>query len=255
MSEQTTTAPSVESFTVNPFEILVKAINSANEIGAKIKAAKSDKTDAVKEVLNTSTDEKIVKFRTAREQALEQIRQIQARIKQAEDGITAYAEGLVPGVDKNFDVEAATKEFVSRRAAAYAARKSLEFFAPAEQIDAALKAQGVAEIVNLRGTGKGGAKGASGIKRPRISAATYNGEPVANKDGKVDFTTLGKASGLDSGDLKAAAFKAAGTDDLNSLDAGTVINFEIGDKKFSVTVSDVKPGRKPGEKKAEAESK
>lgn len=253
MSENTTSTTATVMPTIDPLAMLIERINEANDLGRKIQAARSDRTAAISSVIETSNDPKVVKFREIRAKVLEQIETYKAQIVNAEALIKEHAETLIPGVDADFDVDKATEKFTALRKAAHTTRVALEAFVPAETLDEVLQSRGVAEIVSLRGTGvnKGGAKGATGVKRPRISAATYNGEAVTKKDGTIDFTALGKASDVTADDLKVAAFAAAGTEDLNSLDAGTVVAFEIGDKKFTVTVSDKKPGRPAGSKKDE----
>lgn len=71
---------------------------------------------------------------------------------------------------------------------------------------------------------------------------------------KVDFGTLAKAGKSDGEILKAAAFAVAQTSDLNTLQAGTVVAFEVEGHKYTVTISGEKPmGRKPSVKEEAAE--
>lgn len=241
------------ALTIDPLAILTNAIKSANEIGVKIQAAKSDRTEQIKAIIETSDDDSIVKFRENRAKALAQIEAIKAQIENATAKVQEKAETLVQSVDADFDVEKATKEFIAARKSATDARKAILSFGiiSEEDLDAALAENGVAEIVSLRGVkGSGGSRGSQpGVKRPRISAATFDGEKVVGKDDKVDFTTLAKKdSEVTAQILKEAAFKAAETEDLNSLQAGTVISFMVNGHKYTVTVSGEKPGRKPAEK-------
>lgn len=245
----------MSTLTIDPLAIYSNAVTAANEIGRKIQAANSDRTDAVKSVLDTSDDAKIVKFREGRAALLEQIETIQAKITNGEAMIKEYAEKLVPGVDADFDKDAETKKFIAARKTANDARKALLNFVSEEDLAAAEKELGIVPIVSLRGTGKAGSSGgATGVKRPRISAATMNGTSVWKKgsdDSKVDFTSLAVAAKSDADTLKNAAFEAAGTKDLNSLEAGSTVSFTVGENNFVVTISGEKPGRKPAEVVAE----
>lgn len=239
------------SLNIDPLAMLKAQTDKANEIGRKIQASKADKSETVKAILDTSDDTQIVKFREGRQKIETEIATLQAKIVNGEAKIKEYAESLVPPVEEGFDVEAATKEFLAARAEATSTEKALLNFVSAESLAEAKKELGIVPIVSLRGSGTARANSAPGTtKRPRISAATIDGENVWKTDpegdnaGKVDFTHLASVLKSDAETVKAAAFSAAGTDELNSLDAGTVVSFTLGEKKVTVTVSGEKPGRK-----------
>lgn len=236
---------------IDPLGAYKVAVESANEIGQKIVAANSDKTEAVKAFLDTSDDKKIVAYREGRAKILAEIENLQERLTAGETAISEYAEDKIPGVDPDFDKEAATEEFLKRRKAAHAARNALLNFVSEEELSAAEKELGIVPVVSLRGkkgTRLGG--GGTGVRRPRISAATVDGQDVwkKGKEGEVvDFTTLANVLKSSADDVKKAAFEAAGTEDLNSLEPGTKVPFTFGDHKIVVTISAKKPGRQASE--------
>lgn len=230
---------------IDPLGIWKTAVEDANALGLKIQAATANQDDQVKAVLDTSDDAKVVKFREAKAKVLEQIETLKAQVTNAEANIKEHARTLLPSFDADFNVEEAKKEFAAKRKNANDARKALLMFVDEETLNKVAQEHGIVEVVSVRGTGV--AKGQTGIRRARLSSATHNGN-VVEKDGKVDFTLLAKESKVSADDLKAAAYKAAGTDDLNSLGGGAVVNFTVGDNQFSVTISDKKPGRPKGSK-------
>lgn len=241
------------ALTVDPLAQYVEKVKAANALGLKIKSAKSNQDDNVKAILENSDDPKVVKFREAKSAILEQIETLQAKITNGEANIRQHALTLIPGVDPNFDVEKASKEFAGLRKDVTQHRKALEMFVSSEALTAALKEMDVPELMDLRGSGSHSTKPAGETKRPRISAATVDGESVwTDKDKtKVNFTTLAQHVKMSADDVKKAAFAAAETDDLNSLAAGTVVSFTVGEGENShaitVTISAAKPGRKPKE--------
>ena len=242
-----------QTMNLNPVEILRTKMDAANELGRKIQAAKSDKGAAVAAILETSDDPTIVKYRAKVAEFTEQIETLQAKLENGKANILAHAETLLPDVEEGFDLETAQKAFAELRKSATVTRTAIENLVGDKEIVAQMmKENGITEIVSVKG--KGTAKsGATGIRRPRISAATLNGAPVFSdkEQTKVDFTGLAKAAKSDAQTLKTAAFAAAETEDLNSLAEGTVVSFAVGDNKFTVTVSGEKPGRKPAEKSEE----
>lgn len=236
------------NLTINPLDALVEKITAANTLALQIKSAKSDKKDNVDAILSASDDPKIVKFREIRATLRKEIETLQAKIVNAEGNIAQYAESLIPPVEEGFVLETAVKDFTAKRREITDMRKAMHAFgATDEQIDAALAERGAPEIVELKGNGSKSTKPAGETKRPRISAATVDGEAVFSdkEKTKVDFTTLAKVLKVSADDAKKAAFAAAKTEDLNSLAAGTVVSFTVGEKEVTVTISGEKPGRKP----------
>lgn len=212
-----------------PTEILDRfkaAADEANKAADEYKALTADSDKRLADFLNTSDDENIVKWREQRDKVQAQIEAAQAKLEEQEAKAREYAEGQVASAEGD-PAEVKTR-YVEARKTANDLRKALVLLTDEETVNAAVESAGITEVISLRGTTTKGA--ATGIRRPRISAASVNGEAVANKDGKTSFTVLadyvtrkyGKVSG---DDLRNAAFTAAGTDDLNSLDEGTVVEF------------------------------
>lgn len=228
------------SLTFNPFDQLVEAIETANGLLVKIQAATGNQDDQIKAVIETSDDAKLVKYRESKRELEEQIETLQAKLANGNASVKEYAKTLLTDTS-DLDVEAAKKEAAAARKKATDIRKVLVQFASEEEVAAELERLGVPELKSVRGSGVKGS--ATGVKRPRISAATVDGETVAKPDGGVDFSFLAKELKTNANDLKSAAFAAAGTDDLNSLEAGTEVTFTVGDHTVVVTVSDKKPGR------------
>jgi len=207
-------------------DALVKTIDAANAQAVKYRTLVGDRSEAVANVLNTSDDEKVAEFRAWRDKIQEDIRKAQAALEANSEKMYAYAESLIQQTDE--DPEAVKAAYLEARQTATKMRAGLVGFFDEETVAKMYEEQGIEEITNLRGTKS---KGATGIKRPRLLTASVNGEEVS-KDGKVSFTLLaqhitsniGKVS---SADLRAAAFKAANTDDLSSLPEGTEVTFTL----------------------------
>lgn len=224
------------------FQIFKGITADANALAATIKAAKSDKSEAVNTVLDSSDDPRIVEFREKYAKGQAQIAEAQARLESLREAAKVHAISLLPGSDPNFNVEESTKEFLEKRKDATQMRKTLERLLGnnEEALKAAFEEFGIVEVVSLgRNSTGANAKGSGEIKRPRITAATVDGETVADSKGKVSFTVLANNLGVDGDQLRKAAFAAAGTDDLSTLDPGTVITFPItkGEKVHTVTVT------------------
>jgi hypothetical protein len=217
---------------------MTEATNQANAVATRIGAATTDRTKMVHDVLNDDsvTDEKVVKFREWREKALQAI---EAAENEAREYVTA---NLLPGTEE-VDVPTLTAEYKELASAVRAARTLLDKLpgVSAEDIKAALA--NVPDLKTLRGSTAG--KG-SGGKRPRVQRLSYRAstndpwtEALStrkDKDGNevafTNFTVLAQAltkvydTKVEVKDLQTAAFEAAGTDDLNSLD-GKVFEFAI----------------------------
>lgn len=223
------------------FQIFKGITTDANSLAAEIRAAKSDKSEAVNTVLDSSDDPVIVEFRTKYEKGMEQIKAAQAKLDELREAAKVHAATLLPGADPNFNVEEKTKEFLEKRKDATQMRKTLERLLGnnEEAMKAAFEEYGIIEVVSLGRNSFANAKGSGEIKRPRITAATVDGENVADSKGKVSFTVLANNLGVDGVHLRKAAFAAAGTDDLSTLEPGTVVSFQItkGDKVHAVTVT------------------
>lgn len=241
------------AISINPVDLVADEIRQANALAAQIQAAKSDTGEAIKAILSSSDDKKIAEYRAKKAEAEANIAKINAFLEDLEAAISEHAATLLPTADENFDVEEATKEFLALRKSVTTKTKALASFVPGgeEAVAKMLEEAGVEQIVTLRGKRSSG-----GVSkpRPRLSAATFNGQKVADKDGKVTFTSLAAhisnetETKVDADFLKGAAFNAAGTQDLSSLPDNTEIKFsvEIGGENHEVTVT-TRP--KPGPRK------
>lgn len=239
------------STNLDVIDVLKNAIIKANDLGQQLIAAKSDPEAQVKALIETSDDEKIAKFREGRAQIQEQIETLTARLENGTAAIMDHARTLVKSVGDDFDYEAVHKSFLEARKEAAEARKALLVIGPHlptpihtdDDLNRVLAEVGApTEVISIRGQ-RSVASG-SGVRRPRISAATVNGETVADENGKVTFTSLTQYVAKNIGKvapnaLRDAAFAAAGTDDLSSLDPETTIAFTVtaGDQEVAVTVT------------------
>lgn len=224
------------------FEVYKAEVTDANADAAKIKAAQADKTEAVNTILDTSDDPTIAAWREKNAKMQEQIDAALAKQAEIREAAKVHAQTLLPGADPDFNVEEAKEKFRKKRKEITEKRKALLTFLgnDEEAFKAAMEQFGIVEVVSFRGNSTGGrAKGSSNIKRPRITAATVDGNDVSDKNGKVSFTTLANVLGVDGDQLRSAAFAAAGTDDLSTLDPGTVVSFQVtkGDTTHAVTVT------------------
>jgi len=216
-------------------EVLRTIVEAANSLSVRIKAETSGAEEKVSAVLTTSDDPELVAWRKFNEKGLAQIAEAQARLAEAKAGATARAEKIVADSVESgeaFDVEAAKKEFLSKRQEATAIRGAIKTVlgGDADALTKFLADEGIAEMVSLRGSA--GTTTGTGKRKPRLAEASINGENID----KPTFTILGQRIGIDIDVLKEAAFKAAETDDLSSK-AGEEISFTVVNKaKETVTV-------------------
>lgn len=205
----------------------------ANELASQISAATTDRTKVVHDYLNSDepADETIAKFQAWREETLAAIEAQEAKAREyvAATYLKDIDESAVDGLKAQY------KEIVD---AVKAARKFVTTL-PGVTEDAL---KDVPELKTLRG---GTAKG-SGGKRPRLNSVSYRTstkdnwtEVSAQRDNAkgetvtvTNFTILAGAlkekfgTKVEVKDLQAAAFEAAGTDDLSTLN-GNVFEFAV----------------------------
>lgn len=220
----------------------------ANEIAARIGAATTDRTKAIHDMLTEESpkDETIAKWQDFHEKALAQLAAEEAKAY-------AYAESKLPAQD----ADAVKADQEKHKVLVEQVKSALNY---AKKIpgysEEALK--DVPALKNLRGkdTGKGGSK------RPRIERAAFRvgtkapwteaKQTKTEEDGtEVDvtnFTVLALAlkdafkTKVEVKDLQAAAFAAAGTDDLGSLN-GKVFDFAhtVGDQTVFIQIQPKQP--------------
>lgn len=223
----------------------VDLIQRHNALVEQISANTSDKGRLVHEIREEreTTDENILKFRAFLEE-------IDRKREEAVAQIDAYiAANLMPKADGNFDEEATRKALAEIREEIRAAKVLLK----GDEAD-------LPEQKNLRGTGGGGS--GTGGRRPRVDSIqvrvagtdewtdVYKDQEDKNKPGTTrrvtNFTLAaqavakfaGRGTKVEVSDLQAAAFSAAGTDDLSTL-SGKPFSFVFtaGEKNVEVMVT------------------
>lgn len=222
MTDQTATAAQTpdDGLVAVAGATLTAQVNQANDIVQKIHAATADIGNLIADIRDdeNTTDEFLKNFQEWHEKAKAQI---QDRIDQASKYVE---ENLLPKREE-VDVDALKAQYRELKASIDG---GLKFLAPLG-FDA--EKAGIPALKTLRGgTVSGG--GATGIRRPRVNDILVNGESVAKgvknaKSGKVEqkanFTFAaayisGKTdTKVETSDLQAAAFAAAKTDDLSTL--------------------------------------
>lgn len=229
--------------TVKPmFDVYKTKAAEANEVASAIKAATQDQTQAINAILDTSTDQKITEWRNeynARQEKIEAAIEKQKEFrKQAEQ----LAAEQLPGAD--FNEDEARENFLGLRREVNEMRKALMIFLGNDKakFDEIVESLGIVEVISLRGSTT---KGATGVRRPRISSASVNGNNVANEKGRVSITYLtnyisSEINAIDADVVRNALFAAAETDDLTTVKDQT-FNFNVVTKdetnvNISVTV-------------------
>lgn len=195
----------------------------ANGIATQIKAATSGQDAAVESLIASSDDTDLVNYREWLSKATAEIAKINAAIESNKAAAIEKAKSLVTADTADFDVEAGKKEFLETRQAATATRKALLSALGNDEkaLTELLEEYNIVEVVSLR---VGGAvKGPTGAKKPRLVSAEVDGTSLT----PATFTNLAKSLGVDLDVLKAAAFKAANTDDLMGLPENTTVTFTI----------------------------
>ena len=216
----------------------------ANASAAKIGAATTDRTKIVHDILTdeNTDDEKIRKFQTWKESVL-------AKLEEEESKAREYAATLVPSSDLDVDAEKVTHKTLADKV-----KTAIKFYVTTLPGTSEEDLKGIPALKTLRG---GTASSGQGGKRPRVQRISYRlnatdnwtevskqqknakGEEVTVTNFTVLASTLGSVckAKVEVKDLQAAAFDAAGTDDLNSLD-GKVFEFAttVGEQNVFVQV-------------------
>lgn len=215
---------------------LSDATNKANAVADKILAATTDRTKRVHELRTEENpqDEKIAAFQKWYEAA-------NAKIEEQVAAIDEYIKSELLAEVPEGDVNALReqyKELKTQVTSAVNFAKTVPGFS-----EETLKE--VPELKSLRGGTSGGGTGGKRPRVERISFSTSAEGPwtEVDKDGKTNFTLLAQrlskesASKVEVKDLQAAAFDAAGTNDLSSLE-GKVFTFahSVGEKNYFVKV-------------------
>lgn len=224
---------------------LTSQTGEANGLAEKISAATSDRTKLVHDHLTdeNTEDEKILAYQEFVEKA-------NAEIEAQTEAARAYVmEKYLPEVDDSA-IEAQKTQYAALVAQIKAARKFASTIP-------GYKDEDLAEVPALKTLRGGTAGGGTGSKRPRLQRVSYRtatNQPWvevstqrAGKDGTevtvTNFSLLATTlkdvfkAKVEVKDLQAAAFDAAGTDDLSTLN-GNVFDFatSVGDKTVFVQV-------------------
>lgn len=242
---------SFDAFVTAAVDSLTEQINSANAVADKV--INADNTNKlIHEVRETSDDETIAKFREWFDLA-------NAEILRREQEIDKYIvdQGLV--TVETVDVDKETENYKALSQTIKAMQGALA--AIPGGADAAKNLPDLKSLPGVRKSSSTGSSGGTGIKRPRLSAITadYGDGPVdiyetkKGENGQPDtnvanLTTLSKAlaakfkTKVEVKDLQTDLFKAAGTDDLSTLDGKPVtftvsIPSEDGNSSHTVTVT------------------
>lgn len=212
----------------------------ANALVEQINANTTDKGKLVHDIRNSpeTNDPEVKAFQEWAEKAEAEINRRRALV---DEHIT---KNLLPAT-ADFDVDAAKAQYKELKSTIQAAHKFVETV-PGYSADDFQ----VPELKNLRGGSSAGT--GEGGKRPRLNRIWIDGQVIEKSretdDGTVtvsNFTLAAAALSKRTGtkvqvrDLQAAAFAAAGTDDLSTL-GGTVFDYYFeageGDKRINAHI-------------------
>lgn len=187
-----------------------------------------------------TTDETILKYREWYSQVNEAILKNQAAVE-----AHIVSAGLIDTTP--VDVPTATTQYKELKTQANAMKGAIKVFPGHEDVLDKLTALQPVSGVRV-GTGGGG----TGIRRPRLASITVDGDEVFTtvkaKDGSdkkvANFTNtaihLGKINNVkvDSEAIRSAAFAAAGTEDLATLNGKPIsFNFSVGDNNYAIVAT------------------
>lgn len=216
-------ATDVKSLVLNQ---ITEQTNEANKVAETIASATTDVGKFVHEVRQNSDLDWIVEYRAWLEKANAAI---EAKTKQIDERIRAE---VLPAQQADVNVDELKEKYAHLKEEITAARKYLKVLGVDEKAMESLP-----DLKTLRGgTTKAGA--GTGGKRPRLSEVKVDGAPVftekRNDDGTVtqsaSFTVTAQhlskitKSKVTPKQLQEAAFEAAKTDDLSTLN-GTPFDF------------------------------
>lgn len=234
MADQTASVVDVAAAT------LTDQINKANALATKISAATSDKGNLVADIRdNEPTDDAtVLAFREWYEKA-------KATIEDKIGEINGYiTDNLMPKAEE-IDVDALKSQYAELKASITGGLKFLQplGFDP--------EAANLPALKSLRG-GTANTGGKTDTRRPRVNDITVDGKSVAQsvknaKTGEVQskasfsyaaaYLSKQAEAKVEVSDLQQAAFAAAKTDDLKSLNGEPFdFHYEVNGKTFDVKV-------------------
>jgi len=243
MTEATTeNVPSKEEFSdySGVLDIRKAMADDLAKVVKERKAVTGGKDEAVQTLLNESTDPVLVKIRADKAALAE--KQKKAAEQQAEWDALAkkHAESLLPETDEK-RVEELRESYLNLKKKTTAMDTTLETLLGSA--DAVTRAKQAWEIVDVKSSVRGAASSnGEEIIRKKISAATIDGEPVADKKGNVTFTTLAqdkRLKGLSGDDIRNAAATAHGVDSVKDIPSETTVNFTltVGNNSHEVSIT------------------
>lgn len=218
--------------------MLVDLTTQANGIAEQVQKSRVNVNKVVHELVKDedTTDAKVKAYQERMAKANEQIEKWTAEIVE-------YAKAELVSASAMSD-----EEFEAAKASYSDLKKSVKSTLSLAANLPGYSAETFADVPALQTLSGGTAgAGATGTKRPRLAEITVDGVPAftVKNEGKDDeskahtFTAaaavISKASGVkvQPSDLSAAAFAAAGTDDLSSVHA-VEFNYSAGDKDYSI---------------------
>ena len=226
---------------------IVDTIEKANASAAKIGAATTDTSKLDNEAISDpdTTDESLRKFQQWKEALLQKL---EVETQKALAHAASLREAATTGEAFDLDAEKATHKVLAAKA-----KQARQFYLETMPGTTEDDLKGVPSLKNLRGGTSGGT--GTGGKRPRVERISWKVSESDNwsaveKEGKnakgeavtvTNFTLLAQAlsqhfeTKVEPKDLHSAAFDAAGTDDLNTLN-GRVFDFHYTDGKVSAFV-------------------
>ena len=208
------------------------ALDEAHAARDSARVLGSGRAALIAETYNTSTDPEIVSAREGIAAAQAKIDAAIAALKERRAKVDSLIEANLPAAA---DPDEARRNAAEKKGAVVRASQGIEAFGFGEVLAEYMEENNLTMPGSMHGSS---ASQGTGIKRPRISAATLDGRPIVDNDGKVSFTLLAKEISRQTGikvtpsDLSATAFAAAGTTD----------RLPAGELTFRHTVSGKKAG-------------
>lgn len=203
-------------------QTLVPSIEQANAIVTKINSVSADPANLVADIRDdeSTSDETLKAFQAWREK-------VQAAIEAKTAEANEYVKANLMPTTENVDVDALKTEYGALKSHIQAGLKFLGDLPGASDSEAV---KTLPALKSLRG-GTVSGKGTSDTKRPRVNDIQVNGKSVArtvkdksgNDISKATFTYAAQDIAKDAGtkvevkDLQSAAFAAAKTTDLSTL--------------------------------------
>lgn len=223
----------------NVVKVMVKdQIDKANVIAERVQKSRVNVGKVVHEIRKDegTTDEKVKAYQEKMDKAQAQIEKWTSEI---DDYIKTNLVQASSMSDEEY--EKVKAEYAELKKGANAAQKlaaNLPGYAP----------EVFADLPSLMTLSGGTSGSATGTKRPRLASLTINGDEAYTEketdEGKVKSFTfthaadvISKESGVKvkPSDLSAAAFEAAGTDDLSTVN-DVEFNYSAGEKEFALVV-------------------